>query len=95
MILPQQLLKTTKRKLRINTQMWGVKEREKLWLNCVFCKYTISMEWCVCLCVKEKNEKICVFFGWYEKFECYKNEEVNKNKRMKFRWTKENSSQVI
>jgi len=72
-----------------------VKEREKLWLNCVLCKYTISMkEWCVCLCVKEKK-KVCVFFGWYEKFECYKNEEVNKNKCMKFRWTKENLSQII
>lgn len=51
-------------------------------------------EWCVCLCVKEKK-KVCVFFGWYEKFECYKNEEVNKNKCMKFRWTKENLSQII
>jgi hypothetical protein len=43
----------------------------------------------------EREKKVCICFGWYEKFECYKNEEVNKNKCMKFRWTKENLSQII
>ncbi len=35
------------------------------------------------------------FLVWYEKFECYINEEVNKNKCTKFRWKKEKLSQVI
>lgn len=75
--------------------MWGVKERENYgWI--VYFANTLS-QWRsgVHVYVWKREKKKSVFFGWYEKFECYKNEEVIKNKCMKFRWTKENLSQII